>query len=144
MPPGRYVVKEDEHPLSGFWGGRGRRNKAASGKCQHSVDLFARHVELLDDFFHGRAGFDVLEHSGDRHPGIAKHPRATHSSWHTFNGGTLRPVERCHDKESSFLCECFREFGGRITRTPSTASIAGEPAVAGRPSTYPRAARRPA
>src|SRR5271165_3151230 len=70
--------------------------KAAGGKFKHRVDLFPRDVELLDDFFYCGSGFEVFEDGGHRHPGIAKHPRAAQPPWHTFNGGTLGPVENCH------------------------------------------------
>src|ERR1700683_1280899 len=54
-----------------------RRLKAFRREIQNRVDLFARHCEFLHHFLHGQACFQVLEHSGNRHPGVLKHPCAT-------------------------------------------------------------------
>src|SRR5271157_5445852 len=70
--------------------------KAAGGKFNYRIDLFPRDVELLYDFFYRGSGFEVFEHGGHRHPGIAKHPCAAESSRHAFNGRTLGPIESCH------------------------------------------------
>src|SRR5271155_837410 len=51
--------------------------KATGGKFQHRVDLLARDIELLDDFLYGGSGFEVQEHGGYGHTGIAKYPGAT-------------------------------------------------------------------
>ena len=40
------------------------RLKASGGKLQDRVDLFARNVELLDDFINVRASFEIQEHGG--------------------------------------------------------------------------------
>jgi Protein of unknown function (DUF3738) len=53
-------------------------------------------VELLDDFFDGGSGFEVFEHGGHRHPGIAKYPCAIQCARHAFNCGALGPIESCH------------------------------------------------
>ncbi len=47
-------------------GGAGRRVEAAGGKLKHLVDLFARDVELLDDFVDRGASFEVFEYGGMR------------------------------------------------------------------------------
>jgi hypothetical protein len=54
-------------------GERGRI-KAAGGEFKYSINLFPRDIELLDDFLDGGSGFDVFEHGGYGHPGIAKYP----------------------------------------------------------------------
>ena len=57
-------------------GGAGRRwswsVEAAGGKLKYLVDLFARDVELFDDFVDRGAGFEVFEYSGNGHTRIAK------------------------------------------------------------------------
>src|ERR1700675_347671 len=79
--PGRNLAT----PLGVTWSKRmsihrglcsGGRIKAACGKFKYRVDLFPRDVELLDYFLYGRSSFEVFEHSGHGHPGIAKHPCA--------------------------------------------------------------------
>jgi hypothetical protein len=40
--------------------------EAAGGKLKYLVDLFARDVELFDDFVDRGAGFEVFEYGGDR------------------------------------------------------------------------------
>src|SRR5258708_38835720 len=69
------------------------RIKAAGGKFKYRVDLFPRDVELFDDFLYGGSSFEVFEHGGHRHPGIAKHPCAAQSPRHAFDGGALGPIE---------------------------------------------------
>src|SRR6266851_740411 len=59
----------------GICSGDADRIKAAGGKFQYGVDLFPRDVELLDDFLYAGSGFEVFEYGGNRHPGIAEHPR---------------------------------------------------------------------
>src|SRR5271165_219167 len=81
---------------SGVCSRGGDRIKAAGGKFKYRVDLFPRDIELLYDFFYRGSGFEVFEHGGHGHPGIAKHPCAAESSRHAFNGGTFGPVESCH------------------------------------------------
>ena len=41
--------------------------EAAGGKLKYLVDLFARDVELLDDFVDRGAGFEIFEYGGDGH-----------------------------------------------------------------------------
>ena len=57
-------------------GGVGRRwswsVEAAGGKLKYLVDLFARDVELLDDFVDRGAGFEVFEYGGDGHACVAE------------------------------------------------------------------------
>src|SRR5690348_15152936 len=60
----------------GLCSGNGSRVKAAGGKFKYRVDLFSRDIELLDDFLYGGSGFEVFEHGGYGHPGIAKYPCA--------------------------------------------------------------------
>src|ERR1700691_5837175 len=50
--------------------------QTAGGKFQYRVDLFSRDVELIDDFLYGGSRFQVFEHGGYGHSGIAKHPSA--------------------------------------------------------------------
>src|ERR1017187_2831023 len=76
--------------------GREGRSQALRREMQHRVDLFARDGEFLHDFFHGQASFQILEHRGNRHPRVLKHPRAADLAGDTFHGGTLGPIERCH------------------------------------------------
>src|ERR1019366_7496314 len=82
---------------------RGREGRC-QGLCremQYSVDLFARNGEFLHDFFHGQASFQILEHRGNRHPGILKHPCATDFAGDALHGRALRPIQIRHDLRSS-------------------------------------------
>ncbi len=75
---------------------QGRRVETSSGKLEHRIDLFARYVELLDDFIYAGAGLKIVEYGGDGHPGTAKHPCAAQSARHTFYGGAFGPIESEH------------------------------------------------
>jgi hypothetical protein len=75
---------------------RGRCVQTASSEFQHSLNLLPRHIELIHDFVDRGARLKVLENSGNRHPCIAKHPRAAQSSRHAFNRRALRPIQSCH------------------------------------------------
>src|ERR1700722_11623498 len=75
---------------------QGRRVETSSGKLEYRIDTFARYVQLLNNFVYAGAGFKVVEHGGDVHPGIAKHPRAAQSARHTFYGGAFGPIESEH------------------------------------------------
>jgi hypothetical protein len=55
---------------------RGGWIKTTRCEFKYCVDLFPCDVELFDDFLDGRSGFEVFEHSGHGHPGVAKHPCA--------------------------------------------------------------------
>ena len=74
-------------------GGAGRRwswsVEAAGGKLKYLVDLFARDVELLDDFVDRGAGFEVFEYGGDGHARIVKHPRTAQATGNAFDGRTI-------------------------------------------------------
>ena len=52
------------------------RIKASRGEFKNRVNLLARNIELFDDFLNARAGFEVFEDGGYRHPGITKYPRS--------------------------------------------------------------------
>jgi hypothetical protein len=56
--------------------GRDGPSQALRREMQYSVYLFARDREFFHDFFHGQASFQILEHGGNRHARIFKHPRA--------------------------------------------------------------------
>jgi hypothetical protein len=56
---------------------------------QYSVDLFAGNGEFLHDFFHSQASFQILEHRGNRHPGILKHPCAADLAGDALHGRAL-------------------------------------------------------
>ena len=70
--------------MGGSWG-----VEAARRELKHLVDLFARDVELFDDFVDCGSGFEVFEYGGDWHPGVAKHPCAAQSAGYAFNAWTL-------------------------------------------------------
>jgi hypothetical protein len=78
--------------------GRGgdRCVQAPGGELKHGKDLFPCDVELLDDFFYVRSGFEVLEHGGHGHPGILKDPYAAQSVRNGFDGWTLGPIKIRH------------------------------------------------
>src|ERR1035441_5270350 len=61
MPRGVTWSKRMSIRPRGFCSRQGGRSKTASGKFQHRIDLFARHVELLDNFVYRRAGLDILK-----------------------------------------------------------------------------------
>src|SRR6266849_3156880 len=103
----------------GICSGDADRIKAAGGKFKYRVDLFPRDVELFDDFLDGGSSFEVFEHGGHRHPGIAKHPCAAQSPRHAFDGGALGPIESCHILPSCHLSFSPR-FGGGVTRSLTT------------------------
>jgi hypothetical protein len=75
---------------------QGRRVETSSGKLKYRIDLFARYVELLDDIVYAGAGFKVVEHGGDGHPGVAKYPCAAQSARYTFYGEAFGPIESEH------------------------------------------------
>src|SRR5437763_16696308 len=77
-------------------GSRGWCVETPGGELKNRVDLLPRQVELLNDLVDAGTGFQVVEDGGHRHSGIAKHPCATQSIGHTFNGGTSRPIECSH------------------------------------------------
>ena len=54
--------------------GREWRSQALCREMQYRINLFASDGEFLHNFFHGQASFQILEHRGNRHPGIFKHP----------------------------------------------------------------------
>lgn len=68
-------------------GGTGgdRRIEAPRGELKHSIDLFPREVELLNDFVDGRSGFEVVEHGRHGHSGVPEHPRAAQSARNAFD-----------------------------------------------------------
>jgi hypothetical protein len=68
---------------------RWRSVKTPRREFQHGYDLFPRNVKLVDDFLYGGSGFNVFEHGGYRHPGIAKYPCAAQPPRHAFHDGTL-------------------------------------------------------
>jgi len=70
--------------------------KAAGGKLKYLVDLFARDVELLDDFVDRGAGFEVFEYGGDGHARVAKYPCTAQAAENAFDGRTLRPIKCRH------------------------------------------------
>jgi hypothetical protein len=74
----------------------GRRVETSSGKLKYRVDLFARYIELLNDFVYAGSGFEVVEHGGDGHPGTAKHPCPAQSGRNTFYGRAFGPIESDH------------------------------------------------
>jgi hypothetical protein len=78
--------------IEGLAGQRGSV-EAAGGKLKHLADLFARNVELLDDFVDRCAGFEVFEDGGDGHARVAKHPCTAQTTGNTFDGRTLRPIK---------------------------------------------------
>jgi hypothetical protein len=84
-------------------GGRRWSVEAAAGKLKYLVDLFARDVELFDDFIDRGARFEVLEYGGDGHARIAKHPCTAQATGNAFDGLTLRPV-KCRHLGKSFHC----------------------------------------
>ncbi len=103
-----WPVSESAIPLGVPWSNRTRiadngrvntgwpRLSASGGEIEHGLNLLACHVKLLDDFLNVGAGSKILEYSGNRHPGIPKHPRATQPPRHAFHCRTLRPVKSCH------------------------------------------------
>ena len=62
-------------------------------------DLFARHVELLDDLVDAEV-FEILNHCGHGQACTARYPRASDSVGDALDGRTLRPVKRCHGPTS--------------------------------------------
>src|ERR1700736_4897042 len=80
----------------GTGSGVGDRVKATGGKFKHRADLLPGDVELLDDVLDGGSRFEVFEHGGHGHPCVAKHPCATESARHAFDGGALGPIQSCH------------------------------------------------
>jgi hypothetical protein len=70
--------------------------EAAGGKLKYLVDLFARDVELLDDFVDRGAGFEVFEYGGDGHARVAKYPCTAQAAGNAFDGRTLRPIKCRH------------------------------------------------
>src|ERR1700739_4871833 len=104
--------------IEGLAGQRGSV-EAAGGKLKHLVDLFARNVELLDDFVDRGAGFEVFEDSGDRHARVAKHPCTAQAIRNTFHGRTLRPI-KCWHLGNSFV-EVLTRFDAQVTlRRPTS------------------------
>jgi len=63
---------------------------------QNGVDLLSSDGKLFHDFFDRQASFQILEHRGNRHPGILKNPRAADLAGNAFYGRTLGPIESCH------------------------------------------------
>ena len=75
---------------------RGReRSQALRREMQYSPDLFARDGKFFHDFFHGQARFQILEHCGNRHPGIFKPPCAADFAGDALRGWRLGPIESC-------------------------------------------------
>src|SRR5712691_12923438 len=83
------------------------RVKASRGEFKNRVNLLARNIELFDDFLNARAGFEVFEDGGYRHPCITKYPRSVQSARHAFYDWTFRPIDVCHDLRS--LLQGYRE-----------------------------------
>jgi hypothetical protein len=83
------VVKKDAHPLGPRAHGRWRWVEAAGGKFQNSLNLLAPHMKLFDDFFDGRARFQIFKYRGDGHASISEHPRAAPYVGEAFHGRAL-------------------------------------------------------
>jgi hypothetical protein len=63
-------------PVRTSTGRRDFRAQTLSHKFEDGLDLFARHVELLDDLIDAEV-FQVLDDGGHGQSGALEHPRAT-------------------------------------------------------------------
>ncbi len=63
---------------------------------QYGVDLLASNGEFFHHLFDSQSRFQILEHRGNRHPRILKHPRAADFAGNAFDSWTLSPIESCH------------------------------------------------
>jgi hypothetical protein len=78
-----------------YWASAGS-SRAAGGKVQDRDDLVARQaIVQLNQFVEGEA---VFEFSNTRKPASAfpENPGAAYLFGHAFDGGALRPIQRCH------------------------------------------------
>src|SRR4051812_35187970 len=69
-------------------------------EVEHCGDLLARDVELLDNLVDADI-LEVLDDRGHRQARAFEHPGTAHLAWDAFDGWTLRPVKRCHGRNSS-------------------------------------------
>jgi hypothetical protein len=66
--------------------------EASSRELEDRSNLFARNIELFDDFVNGQAIFEVLEDGCYGHACAAENPRATQFAGDAFDGGALGPI----------------------------------------------------
>src|ERR1039457_1202690 len=103
-----------------------RRVKAPCRKFEYRHHLFPRHVEPLHDFLYGCTGFEVLEHSRNRHTGVLKHPCTAALAGDALHSGTLRPIETRHIRIPPSLSEYGKT---RSEATFSRSAEVGDPDV---------------
>src|ERR1700676_3624927 len=96
MPLGVPWSKRMRISQSGCSSRNRRRVETTGGKFEHRLNLLPRYVKLLDDFLYARTRLKIFKNRSNGHPSTAKHPRATASVRHAFDGGTLGPIESCH------------------------------------------------
>ena len=74
---------------AGYTGRNRWRVEATRRKFKNRFNLLPRDIVLLDDFLNARTYFEVFKDRGDRHPGIAEHPRANENQkWALIADGT--------------------------------------------------------
>jgi hypothetical protein len=66
-----------------------RRVEAPGCEFEYGLNLFPRHMKLLDNFLYARTRLKVFKNRGNRHSGIFKHPCAATSVRNAFNRWTL-------------------------------------------------------
>ncbi len=102
-----WMVCPDNARASPFgvpWSNRtstGRDRVGAQGlshELEHGGHLLARDVELLDDVVDA----EILDDGGYGQTSALEHPGPAHLARDALDGRTLRPVKRCHGRNSFY------------------------------------------